>query len=67
METPIMCGIVALKPKLAPEAATIALFGPGVRHITMANDIADGNHTMSDVVIDHISRIATPEHPFHES
>ena len=35
--TPIICGIVRLKPKLTPDAATIKLFGPGVMDMTAAN------------------------------
>src|SRR5579875_3362928 len=37
---PSRCGSVRRKPKLAPDAATMALLGPGVADIATANDVA---------------------------
>ena len=34
-----MCGMVRRKPKLAPEAISIRLFGPGVTEVTKAKAI----------------------------
>ena len=36
--TPSKCGVVLLKPKLAPELINIKLFGPGVIDDTNANN-----------------------------
>ncbi len=36
MPTPSMCGSVRRKPKAAPEAISIMLFGPGVTEVTKA-------------------------------
>ncbi len=36
--TPSKCGVVLLKPKLAPELINIKLFGPGVIDDTKANN-----------------------------
>ena len=42
-ETPSMCGTVRRKPQVAPEAVTMALFGPGVADIETANAVADAS------------------------
>ena len=34
LTTPRMCGIVFLKPNVAPDAVNITLFGPGVMDMT---------------------------------
>jgi len=34
MPTPNICGVVRKNPKLAPEAISIRLFGPGVMELT---------------------------------
>jgi hypothetical protein len=38
---PRMCGIVRAKPKAAPDAVTITVFGPGVIEPTNANRIRE--------------------------
>jgi hypothetical protein len=42
---PRTCGIVRATPKVAPEDATIALFGPGVADIETANAVAERSHS----------------------
>jgi hypothetical protein len=34
---PSMCGIARRKPKLTADAVTMTTFGPGVRHMAIAN------------------------------
>ena len=41
VKTPKICGRLARKPKLAPDAANITLFGPGVKAATTAKRLND--------------------------
>jgi hypothetical protein len=41
VKTPKICGRLARKPKLAPDAANITLFGPGVKAATKAKRLND--------------------------
>ena len=40
-ETPRICGRLARNPKFAPDAASIMLFGPGVKADTNAKSVND--------------------------
>jgi len=42
-DIPRICGIVRVKPNVAPDDVTIVLLGPGVADIDMANATADEN------------------------
>ena len=41
MAMPSMCGSVRRKPQVAPEAVTMALFGPGEPAMDTANAVAE--------------------------
>src|SRR5690606_14749345 len=47
-EMPSICGMLRRKPKLRPEASTMALLGPGVMAITKANTTS-ANRRSSDM------------------
>ena len=57
MATPSMCGTVRATPKFAPDAASIALFGPGVADMARAKPEAENSQIMSVIATAGTSRV----------